>query len=197
MHVSKINYIDFFESAFDSRSEAQQFIEAVEKIPTDKCKAGIVLHQTARMVWLGDRINEVAMKRPALQVLFHLIAAEAVAKIVKGFKGEGQSRQYVRLFFEDICSDEHRDIFGKTFSRLHAGYLSVRDTVDILYDIRCDVVHEGMYFGFSLPEKGESYPELTMSRNEPLTAYITIEKLRQIVIEGAVLGAKKLASGYI
>lgn len=48
-----------------------------------------MIHQAARMLWLGDRMGEIAKGRPALRLLFHVIAPEAVAKLVNNFKAKG------------------------------------------------------------------------------------------------------------
>jgi hypothetical protein len=192
MHIANLNYVDFFQSAFPDRLEAERFVNLVENIPATESKAKIVLHQAARMIWLADRIDEFARARPALQLLFYLIAAEAIAKIVVGFQGESQSRKHVRIFFEEICSDDQRQVLAKAFSRVPSGYLTVRETIDLLYDIRCDVVHEGRYFTFTLPETTDGYPMITTVGDEVFTAYVSITEIRRIIIEGAVLGANKL-----
>lgn len=95
------------------------------------------------MLWLADRIEQVARGRPALLILFYLIAAEAVAKLVMGFRGEGESRRHVRIFFENICSQRHRSILANAFMTGFGGPLTLRKAVDLLYSVRCDVVHEG------------------------------------------------------
>ena len=192
MHIAHISYVDFYESAFSSRAEYEKLISAVEATPRDQSKAKLAMHQAARMIWLADRIDDFARKRPALQLLFYMIAAEAVAKIVVGFEGEGQSRKHVRIFFEDICDAKHKSILSKAFSKVEAGYLSIEETIDLLYIIRCDVVHEGRYFSFSLPESVNDYPEITTVGQEAITAHITLNEIRQIVIEGALLGVQTL-----
>src|SRR5882672_5603353 len=100
MHIAEIDYQTFFGSAFSTQEAASAFIECVDKTPAKVSPAKIALHQAARMLWLADQIEDVATGRPALQILFHLIAAEAVSKITVGFQGEGESRKHVRLFFE-------------------------------------------------------------------------------------------------
>lgn len=195
MHVANIDWADFFLPAFPSADAARAFIECVEGVPAAVSKAKIVIHQAARMLWLGDRMDEVAKGRPALQVLFQLIAAEAVAKLVNKFAAEGESRKHVRLFFEDICSDSHRAVLGTAFScGLGGRFLSVRETVDLLYDVRCDVVHEGVYFTLTLARPGDTVRWLTPSGGGKgsLVAGITVQQLRQIVLEGAIRGAVRL-----
>lgn len=193
MHVANIDWADFFGPVFASIEASRAFVDCVEAIPAATSKAKIVMHQAARMLWLGDRIEEVAKGRPALQLPFQLIAAEAVAKLVNNFEGEGQSRKHVRLFFEDVCADSHRVTLGRAFSHAPGGpFLSMRETVDFLYDIRCDVVHEGAYFGLTLARPGDTVRWLTPSGTGSLIAEITIQQLRQIVLEGSIQGAVKL-----
>ncbi len=142
------------------------------------------------MLWLADRIDEVAMGRPALSIAFYLIAAEAVGKIVAGFHGEGQSRRHVRLFFQEICCDQHRCRLEHSFSPSPGVYLDLTGSIDLLYKVRCDVVHEGQYFMFQLPIGPEDEPLIT-GLNGLVEARISALELRQIVLEGALLGAAK------
>lgn len=85
-HVANINFEEFYAPAFPNAAAAQAFVKCVEGISTRQSKAKIVLHQAARMLWLADHIVPFARARPALLILFYVIAAEAVAKLVKGFQ---------------------------------------------------------------------------------------------------------------
>lgn len=193
MHIARIDYGEFFAPAFESLAVSRAFVECVEGIPRTEGLSKIVLHQAARMIWLADRIDEVARGRPALQILFYLIAAEAVAKMVCGSEQEGQSRKHVRLFFEEICSDEHRRILADAFADRPLGQgVGVRRTVDYLYDVRCDVVHEGDYISLTLRSESDPTDMLTVDGPGFLIAQTTASELRQIVLEGAVLAAKRL-----
>ena len=187
MHVSKIDFQDFYTPAFSTPDEAGAFVERAQATPVGVSSAKRILYQAARMIWLGDQLEPVAASRPALQVLFYLIAAEASAKLLYRFAGEGQSRAHVRLFFEEICSDQHRRVLVSGF-RL-ASYPGVpppiRAVVDLLYDLRCDVVHEGRYFEFQMQEPGEP-PCISGVGDEVITVRMSIRDLRQVVLEGAV-----------
>jgi hypothetical protein len=102
MHVARIDFQDFYRSAFRTPAQARAFLERAEATQIGGVStAKRILHQAARMIWLGDQLHSVAASRPALQVLFYLIAAEASAKLLRGFVNEGQSRDHVRLFFEE------------------------------------------------------------------------------------------------
>jgi hypothetical protein len=189
-HVAAIDFAEFYAAALPDSTGIREFVRKVDALGPEHNEAKIVLHQAARMVWLGDRLDEVAHGRPALQVLFYLIAAEATAKIVFGFAGEGKSRHYVWRFFADICSDKHRARLGQAFSSVV--FLSWERAVDVLYRVRCNVAHVGMYYSFNLPLEGDSVPIVTHVGPGNCVSHITLSGLRRITLEGAVLGCQKV-----
>src|SRR5260370_22200672 len=170
LHIADIDFPLFYAEVFPSLDAAKTFYKQLEDLPPEKNAAKIVFHQAARMVWLADQIDEVARGRPALQILFYLIAAELVAKITFDFQGEGESRKYVRRFFAEICSNDTRARLAKSFSGTHSVPLSSQDAVDLLYNIACDVAHEGNYSSFHLPLPGDDFTRLTCVRHTSLYA---------------------------
>jgi hypothetical protein len=186
MHIARIDFKDFYRPAFGTAETAHGFVERALATPLDVSPAQRILRQAARMIWLGDRLDTVAKGRPALQVLFYLIAAEASAKLLYGFAKEGKCREHVRLFFEQICSDEHRARLVSGF-RLPHHYANppLRAVVDLLYVVRCDVAHEGRYFEFQMQEAGEP-PCTSIVGGKLIEARMSILDLRQLVLEGAV-----------
>ena len=188
-HVANIDFPAFYAPAFaNDEDRAREFYEEI----TNRT-AKIILHQAARMLWLSDRVDEVSRGRPALRILFFAIAAEAVAKLTDGFEGEGKSRAYVQHIFREICSDEHRSLLGRAFQSSAGQWLSPLDAVDFLYDVRCDVAHRGQYYDLNLPRPEVGETELfTSSAGDSLIAHLTASQLRQIVLEGAVLAARRL-----
>lgn len=192
-HVATIDFKEFYRPVFADADAASAFVTCVEGLAPEQGTASVVLHQAARMLWLADRVDEVASGRPALCILFYLIAAELVAKIVRDYKGEGRSREHVRLFFEDICSQNHRGTLETAFTEGPFGRaLPLREVIDSLYDVRSDVVHEGGYYDFQLPQEDDQFLSLTELKGRVLTPRITVRALRRIVLEGAVLGAARL-----
>jgi hypothetical protein len=181
-----------YAEVFGDIEAARSFYSQIDLLPPEKNAAKIVFHQTARMVWLADQIDLVARGRPAFQILFYLIAAELVAKITFNFKGEGESRNYVRRFFFELCSENTRISIGKSFTTMRSGPLSCQQAVDLLYKIRCDIVHEGNYAAFHLPISEGEFPQLTTVGNESFLVSVTIQELRQMILEGAVLASTKL-----
>jgi len=193
MHVAEIDFVEMYRPAFSTKAAAGDFVRRITELTPEKPTAKIVLHQAARMIWLSDRMGEVAAGRPALKILFWIICAEAVAKMVFGFEGEGQSKRFVLKFFEGICSDEHRAKLASAFSYLPSGgRLSCQQAIELLYKVRCDVVHEGMYYQFHLKRHPDSIPLLTSVGDETWVVHISEAEIRQIVLEGSVLGCLKL-----
>jgi hypothetical protein len=208
-HIACIDFVKFYASAFGGEQASQAYFERLENLSLElRGRIKLLLHQVARMIWLGDRIDDLAKGRPAFQVMFALIAAELAAKIRYDFQEEGQSRKFVRRFFEDICTDEHRAVLGRAFRRV-GGYLDVRGAVDYLYSTRCDVVHMGAYYDLSLVKSGHSHVariqekiprNLASHEYEPemlnaalmVTTDFDVQELRGIVLEGAIRAADAL-----
>lgn len=192
IHIAHIDFPAFYEELFPNLEAAKDFYSKVDALPPEKNAAKIVLHQAARMVWLADQIDTVARGRPAFQILFYLIAAELVAKITFNFKGEGESKRYVRRFFSEICSDQARKRLGSSFNRTCGKALTCEETVDFLYKIRCDVVHEGMYYTFQLRLPGDTSMQITHVNDLSLITDLTITELRHMILEGAVSASRGL-----
>ena len=191
VHIAHIDYVEIYRPAFGSMEAARAFVQHVEDLPVEQAKVKVALHQAARMVWLGDRIDEVARGRPAFQVLFYVVAAEAVSKIVFDCKGRGQSKKYVVIFFEKICTAAHRTQLDHAFS--NERYFDWRTAANILYSVRNEVAHESVYYTFHLPYDDPS-PVLTHLAGHSFTAHMTLRQLRQIILEGAVRGVKMVLS---
>jgi hypothetical protein len=163
------------------------------------------------MLWLSDQIERLAAGRPAFQILFYLIAGELVAKIVFNFRGEGGSRKHVHRFFEEICSGDRSRLANAFFELGGRGrrYLSREEVVDVLYEVRCDVVHEGRYYDFNMRSTGHPMrthrvlrkPQQISSRScfvpgWPFNLYteLSVSELREIVLRGVVTATRKLLS---
>ncbi|HEV2379281.1 MAG TPA: hypothetical protein VG206_05745 [Terriglobia bacterium] len=191
MHIAGIDFAEFYASAFSNPADARNFVGTVKSL-NGPAPAKIALHQGGRMVWLADRMEDVAAGRDALQILFYLIAAEAVAKIVFGFKGEGKSKHHVQRFFGEICLEKHRHLLSRALESAPGYFLTWEETTSKLYEIRCDVVHEGQYFGFHLQRGGSQFPLMADFEDPNLVAHVRLVDVRQIVLEGIVEGVRML-----
>src|ERR1700731_89786 len=193
VHIADIDFPAFYSSVFGGSTEAStKFYEAVAPsgVYSD---AKIILHQTARMVWLADKVEDGALGRPAFQILFYLTAAELVAKIVAKYEGEAESKKHVQKFFSEICESSQKERLEKAFRTVGGSFVTLEEAINYLYRIRCDVVHRGQYYMFSLPPTMTDIPLLSGSGNNNLIAEITLPELRQIILQGAVLAAKQVA----
>jgi len=194
VHIALIDFPAFYEGVFPSAKAAEDFYSEVDRLPPNHNTAKVILHQTARMVWLADKIDDVARGRPAFQILFYLIAAEFVAKLVSNFKGRGKVGDHILKFFTEICCDETRVRLGNSFKRTPYGDVSAADAVGLLYGVRCNVAHEGMYYSFSLPlDKAEGSVLVNLDGNT-FTTDLLIEEIRRMVLEGAVSASRTLLS---
>lgn len=193
-HIADIDFERFYATALGGAGASGEFFAFIAGLPLElTSKVKPLLHQVARMVWVGDRIDDLARGRPAFQVMFYLIAAELAAKLRFDFQGRGKSREYVHKFFEEICSDEHRCVLAQAFQNSGGHSLNVRKAADYLYDIRCDVVHMGSYYLSTLAHNGHRF--IVQAADEPhkmMTTTFGIEQLRAIVLEGAVNAANAL-----
>jgi hypothetical protein len=186
-HIATIDFEQFYRPLFGTDAEAKQFSDRVESAPDSQRPVKEVFHQAARLTWLGDRINEIALGRPALQILFYLITAETIAKLTYRFEGRGRSREHVHAFFERLCGSGDQTIMANAFSESpFRRALSLSEAVNLLYDVRCDVAHRGMYYVFNLPLDEHDYPQLVVLGDMSVETMLTLGTLRQIVLRGAI-----------
>jgi len=185
-HIAHIDFEKFYAPFFGTEAECRVFSERVENAPDNYRPVKEVFHQAARFVWLGDRVNEIAAGRPALQILFYLITAETIAKLTYKFGGKGQSRDYVHVFFEKLCRKDDQMMLSQAFCESPGlCQLSLTQAVDLLYDVRCNVAHKGMYYVFTLPLQTD-YPELSNLGDRTVQTMLTLGSLREIVLRGAI-----------
>ena len=201
MHIAHINYAEVLESAFPDRDSADSYITSVERIADDPNIPATIVHQAARLLCLSDRVEEFAKGRPALQILFFIMAAEAVSKLFYKYQGQDHSKAYVNKFFNEFCTEKHRRLLSRAMKRDDT-FMTTEDCVDFLYKIRCDVAHEGRYFHLSLPES--TIPEdISLSQLQSVGSYIDDARvdsyissgdLRQIIVEGSVRASQLFKS---
>ena len=185
-HIAAIDFEEFYRPLFPTSADSKRFTDRVEDSDSPR-PVKEVFHQAARLTWLGDRINEIAAGRPALQILFYLITAETIAKLTYKFEGRGKSREYVHAFFEKLCVRGDQTILATAFSdSFKRRPLGLSEAVDLLYDVRCDVAHRGMYYAFTLPLDRQDYPELVNTGDRMVETAFTLGTLRLIVLRGAV-----------
>lgn len=93
----------------------------------------------------------------------------------------------MQIFFEELCTDKHRAALIRGIKVDQPDqHSTVRPIVDALYDVRCDVVHEGMYFGFDMREDPDDVDRLCRVGEQTVIVSMLQTELRQLLLEGAV-----------
>jgi hypothetical protein len=185
-------WIDFYAPFFVSREEAALFVERFEGLTLEDSHhpAKIMMHQVQRLVSLADDLPQIRPQRESLQLLFLLICAEHISKLHDNFDEEGRSRAYTRRFFEELLPEKYRDSLRRGFSSIDRQPLTVREIVDLLYDVRCDVVHEGNYWGFHFHDG-----RTPMLNTDPdVIVNIMFQDLRAIVVLGCIEAVRTYGS---
>jgi hypothetical protein len=178
-------WIDFFGPYFDSRAAAEAWVAQCEALSPPQNAAKIMMHQTQRLVSLAEDVPRIRPHAEPLQLLFLLVCAENVAKLYDGFTDEGQSRAYVRRFFESFVTHADRQTLSSAFADLKDHLLRslpFKQAVDLIYDIRCDVVHEGNIWGFAFHDGAMSMINVAPD----VEARIGLSTLRDIVVRGCI-----------
>jgi hypothetical protein len=177
----------FYKPFFSDLRTTEDFVNRCENLaPSDPNHAAkIMMHQTQRLVSISDDFPRIRPQRECLQLLFLIICIETISKIHDGFRGEGKSKKYVKLFFDKFLSQTDKDCLAATFvdnSSMPMTKIGINEVIDLLYGIRCDVVHEGNYWGFSFFD-GQT-PMVNVDPN--VNVYISLNELRDIIIMGCI-----------
>jgi hypothetical protein len=186
-------WLRFYRPTFTSDDDTLAFVEPLEalRIGDPRHTAKIMMHQTQRLISLADDVPSIRRGNETLQLLFLLICAEHIAKLFDNFTGEGQSRAYVRNFFEWFLSLEEQQQLSVGITKHDRTPLSLRDAVDTLYDVRCDVVHEGKYWGFHFRRADpilNCQPDVIVS--------LTLSELRHLVVKGCTTAIQRYRGNH-
>ena len=180
-------WVAFYLPFFDSLAEAEGFVIRCEQQTPPNNTAKIMMHQTQRLISTTDRIPELRLHSEPLQLLFLMISAEHIAKLYEGFQSEGKSHEYTYKFFETFVSAEDRNKLQYDFADNNDRPLGLKSTIDLLYAIRCDVVHEGRFWGFAFHDGTTS-----MQNADPdVMVRLSLCELRDIVVRGCITAIKQ------
>lgn len=177
-------WLDFYAPFFPSREATARFVGELEELDRDapRHRAKILMHQTQRLVSLADDVEKIRPGKQSLQLAFLIICCENVAKLFHKFEEEGQSKAYVRRFFDEFLVDADQVRLAGALTRHDLQRLSIREIADTLYAVRCDVVHEGNYWGFHFHDG-----QMAMLNIDPdVNVYIQFSEFRDIVVRGAI-----------
>ncbi len=179
-------WVDFFAEFFDSWEDAEAFVEPLEALDSERDKrhpAKVMMHQTQRLVSLADDLPKIRQdSAEGLRLLFLLICAEHIAKMHDDFHRDGKSRSYVRQFFEQHLSAADKNRLQNGIRDNSNRSSTLKAASDALYDIRCDVVHEGNYWGFVPATDGTPM----LSADAKIIVRLSFEELRTIVVRGCI-----------
>jgi hypothetical protein len=177
-------WLDFYTPFFPSREATVLFVTELEDLDhgAPRHRAKILMHQTQRLVTLADDLETIRPGKQSLQLAFLIICCENVAKLFHNFGEDGQSKAYVRRFFNEFLVEADREQLAGALTRHDLRPLSILEIADTLYAVRCDVVHEGKYWGFHFDDG-----RMAMLNTDPdVNVYIQFSELRDIVVRGAI-----------
>ncbi len=180
------NWVDFYESFFINRSETENFVKLYENLNSQDAKhsAKIMMHQTQRLVSISDELPTIRPGKESLQLLFLLICAENIAKLHDNYNKDGKSRYYVREFFNKHLSNNDKQQLKRGFLKVDSTQprFTLDEVIDLLYDIRCGVVHEGKYWGFNFQDGDVSLINI----DPDVIVNIGLNDLRGLIVKGCI-----------
>jgi hypothetical protein len=177
-------WIGFYCQHFSSPDEAEAFVASVEGLPPKhpKYPAMIMMHQSQRLISLADDVDAIRPNQYALKLMFLIICAENIAKLFHKYTGVGESKKHVRIFFDKFTSNEDKGILESGFKRHDHSNLTIDEVASDLYAIRCDVVHEGKYWGFQF--KSHGMPMLNLGPD--VNVHITYEEFKAVIARNCI-----------
>ena len=185
-------WIDFFEPHFANRADATAFVTVLEELaPGDpRHRAKIMMHQIQRLVSLAEDIDQIRPRTEALRLFFLIVCAEHISKLHANFQGEGQSSLHVRLFFQNFLPAADRQVLETSVVDAQFHVLNLEQVVRLLYDVRCDVAHEGKYWLFQF-----AFPDMpAIIGDPPITIKIGYSAFRDMVIRAGVRAVETYAA---
>jgi len=151
-----------------------------------------MMHQGQRLITLANNSECMDRDRDPLKLLFLLIAVEAVSKLFDNFNESGHSKKYVIRFFEQFTADEEKIFILDNIEIRNKDDTTLEDIIKTLYAIRCDVVHEGMYWRFNFANDNHR-SILTFGDGEQILRVTTpYEELRDIIIRSIIRATEKI-----
>ena len=135
--------------------------------------------QCKRLVDISKAQENATENNHALKLFFLMVLAENSAKFYDDFDGDGQSKRYVRKFFEEMMPENCRNFLQNNLTDLHQPP-NLRYSVDFLYAVRCDVAHEGLYYNFHF--KDREYPLIVDAGEMTASINLRYDDLVKIVV---------------
>lgn len=186
-------WLRFYREYLPTEGELVIFIEACEQLKSaDKNhRAKIMMHQGQRLLTIAEGMESVEDSREPLKLLFLLIAAENISKLHLSTKKKGNSKFHVRRFFTEFCSNEDKEKIVRCIEIVGENS-SLDQLIDVLYDIRCDLVHEGTYWGFDFATPKNPSILTGINIKSVIRVKMYYEEFRDIVARGIVCATQQV-----
>jgi hypothetical protein len=183
----------FYRPYFESEKQFVDFIAICEGLEHDdkKHRAKIMMHQGQRLISLSAHAAALDGDKDPLKLFFLIVCAEAVAKLYADYKNEGQSKKFVRYFYQRFCMDGEKRALLEGLE-LCGVKPALEKVIDALYRVRCDVVHEGQYWGFSFAT-AKHRSMLSGREGQVMRVAMTYDELKSIVCNGVIRATKQIA----
>lgn len=190
------DWLDFYRTYFPNDEALKCFVGGCEQLEfhDPRHRAKVMMHQGKRLLTIADAMEAVVSGRQPLKLLFLLIASENISKLHADYHGGSDSKLYVKRFFNQFCTAEDKSAITCGIERT-GQESTLDDLISILYDIRCDVVHEGTYWGFDFATP-ESPSMLTGIHDQVVRVKMRYEEFRDIVARGIIVATQQVIGQY-
>lgn len=190
--MSELNHeawLVFYRPFFDSDNACAAFVAGCVAQSGSLLNSKIIMHQVRRLTMLADDSLELRPGRYSLGIFWLIVCAEAVAKLYTKLAAEGESRKMVHIFFDTFLTQPQKDLLGTGILSMKSTLpMGLRGAVDALYDVRCDVAHEGNYWDWTFTHKGTPM----LNPDYDVIADLEWEEFRDLVVRGGVVAARSL-----
>ena len=184
-------WINFYRPFFENEELARNFVENIEGYQPDDSmyRALIMMHQAQRLISIADDIEQIRPNKYSLKLMFLIICTENIAKQFEKFDDDGRSKEFVKKFFNNFTSPSDKQLLQSSFKKLDYTNLTIDEISNILYTVRCDVVHEGKYWSFQF--KHDGLPMLNLDPD--VNVYISYEDFRNIIVRCCINAIKSFS----
>jgi uncharacterized protein YifE (UPF0438 family) len=176
-------WAEFYAPYFPTARDARNFVAACRAQTPEAGAANEIMQHGRRLILLADDVARVRPGRDALPLLFMIICAEHASKRYHDSQ-KGQSAHHVRTFFGTFLSNEEKREMEGAFTTADGKPVDLAGAVNILYQVRCKVAHEGVYWGFAFKGGGRGG-----GKGPEVRAELSRRQLRDMVIRACIRAA--------
>lgn len=136
-------WLKLYRPQFDAINDFHIFIDKCVKADN---RVNMILNRGERLIKLADK-----SRFSSLKIFFLLVCVESIMRISDGKEYKiGISQKSIVNFCESNFCESDKDFFKNSFKNLfHKNEnLSFKGIIEFFYKIRCNVAHNGEYWGF-------------------------------------------------